>query len=547
MGKGGIYRGVGMAARFTAFISYSHADEKFARRLHRKLELYHLPKHIGDAGMAGQNGQLGKFFRDRDDLPATGDLSRTVREALAVSDALIVICSPSAKASRWVTREIELFRSLYPSRPVLPVLFSGTPETAFPEPLFEGREPLAADFQPAGDGKRLGLLKLVSGLSGVPLDMLVQRDSQRRVKRLSFMTTGAMTGFLVMSALTITAYNSRNEARMQRIETQDMMEFMLTDLSEKIEGSVGELKVLNEVNSRLLQKFQEKGNPDQFDPVERMFYAMVLSADGKNLGDRKLDNQARERFKQAGAITLALITEFPDNPRFLYAHARIENRTGSFFLNGGQYKTAQAYLERAGNYLDRIPPAKRPDDWVRSASFIHGNLCSMHQKIQPSGQNPSLENCREAVRHSQTLHGQDPDNPYRVYDLNFHELFLARAYDIEAQLWAKRGQLEKSRNFYEKARSVRQVYLDRIDALVQKHPDDPLFSSQKMEIYRDFGKLFRDRGLEEKAMEYFNIARKIGKDLIGVDPENQEWRAIFDDIVDLIKEGNLRPTTSSSK
>ncbi len=37
-------------------------------------------------------------------------------------------------------------------------------------------EPLAAERRPHADGKRLGLLKLISGLLGTELDELVQRD-----------------------------------------------------------------------------------------------------------------------------------------------------------------------------------------------------------------------------------------------------------------------------------------------------------------------------------------------------------------------------------
>ena len=41
------------ARRFSAFVSYSHSDEAFARRLHRQLEAYRLPRRLlGKSGEA---------------------------------------------------------------------------------------------------------------------------------------------------------------------------------------------------------------------------------------------------------------------------------------------------------------------------------------------------------------------------------------------------------------------------------------------------------------------------------------------------------------
>ena len=43
-------------------------------------------------------------------------------------------------------------------------------------PTKKRAEPIAADLRDSGDGKRLGLLKIVAGMLGVGLDELVQRE-----------------------------------------------------------------------------------------------------------------------------------------------------------------------------------------------------------------------------------------------------------------------------------------------------------------------------------------------------------------------------------
>ena len=190
--------------QYRAFISYSHADSRFALWLHRKIERFAIPAAPG-AGRV----RLAPVFLDRAELPAATDLSATVRAALARSAALIVIASPHARASRWVDREIALFRELHPDRPVLVALIEGEPDTAFP-PALTGSgaatiEPLAADFRKGADGRRLGLLKIVAGLSGQPLDRLVQRDAQARQRRVMAVTAAALLLSLVLAGLLVLA------------------------------------------------------------------------------------------------------------------------------------------------------------------------------------------------------------------------------------------------------------------------------------------------------------------------------------------------------
>src|SRR5580698_8728143 len=115
--------------RYWAFISYSHKDAAFGRRLHRRLESYALPRRL--VGRSTTQGvvprRLVPIFRDREELPAATDLSTEVRAALARSRCLIVICSPDTPGSAWVSREVELFRELHPERPILAALSDGEP------------------------------------------------------------------------------------------------------------------------------------------------------------------------------------------------------------------------------------------------------------------------------------------------------------------------------------------------------------------------------------------------------------------------------------
>jgi MTH538 TIR-like domain (DUF1863) len=91
-------------ARYAAFISYSHADERWARWLQRSLERYRIPRRLQREVAVDRSlpTRLYPVFRDRDELASATDLDAAIQAALDDSDALIVVCSPAAAASQWV-------------------------------------------------------------------------------------------------------------------------------------------------------------------------------------------------------------------------------------------------------------------------------------------------------------------------------------------------------------------------------------------------------------------------------------------------------------
>ncbi|WP_373490578.1 TIR domain-containing protein, partial [Parasphingorhabdus sp.] len=309
------------AVRFRAFVSYSHADAAIAQKLHRKIETYRLPRRlradrITDAG----DGRLGRIFRDREDLPAAEDLSQSVKQALAESQVLIVICSPDARASIWVAREIELFRSLHPGRPVLAALVRGEPEEAFPALLLAGSEPLAADLRKQGDGWRLGFLKIIAGIADVPLDALVQRDAARRIRRVMAVTGGALVALVAMIGMTIFAIQSRDEAQRQQAEAEGLVEYMLTDLRAGLKG-VGRLDVMTDVNERAMDYYEGQGDLSDMPAESLERRARIFHAWGEDDEKRGDMDEALEKFTKAHRVTETLLNRDPDNPDRIFAHA----------------------------------------------------------------------------------------------------------------------------------------------------------------------------------------------------------------------------------
>src|ERR1051325_164943 len=91
-----------LQTRYYAFLSYSHQDKELADWLHRELERFRVPRAL--RGRLTEHGVIPKrltpIFRDEHDLAAAGDLGGEIKGTLAVSQFLIVLCSPTAAVSR---------------------------------------------------------------------------------------------------------------------------------------------------------------------------------------------------------------------------------------------------------------------------------------------------------------------------------------------------------------------------------------------------------------------------------------------------------------
>jgi tetratricopeptide (TPR) repeat protein len=225
--------------RYVAFLSYSHRNKAETEWLHKALERYHIPKKlVGKETSKGKvPARLIPIFRDRDELSASADLGNELRGALERSEHLIVIASPNSARSTYVQEEIRFFKSLHGEHRVFALIVGGEPyasgmpgredEEAFPVSLrykldAQGQvsdvpaEPIAADIRPGKDGKRLALMKLIAGITGLRLDDLVQREAQRRARRLTYIASGASLGMLLTTGLAVYANQQRIVAVEQR-------------------------------------------------------------------------------------------------------------------------------------------------------------------------------------------------------------------------------------------------------------------------------------------------------------------------------------------
>jgi hypothetical protein len=497
--------------RYAAFLSYSHKDETAARWLHRRLESYRIPRRL--VGSAGEHGsvpaRLTPIFRDREDLPAAGDLSERVRAALAQSRHLVVICSPHSAASLWVAKEIDTFRQLHPGRPVYAAIVEGDPDQCFPRGLAgAGIEPLAADLRPGRDGRRLGFLKLVAGLGGIGLDALVQRDSARRLRRVTAVTVAAVVAMLVMAVLTLLALTARREAQRQRAEAEGLVEFMLTDLRTKLRG-VGRLDVMQAVNERALAYYRREDLRQLSDPsvARRARILRLMGEDEIRLGHMP---RAQAALAESYRLTALQLRARPDDPQRRLEQARNEYWAGQIAALGGDWRSAGLHYRRFSEAAERLLAADPGNvDYLTAAASAALDLGTLQFSNLKDYAAAEQSYARAADRFGKVA-AMGPD---RVEGLRNQ----ANAYGWLADSFYMRG-------LWRKAVDARSAQNAIIGGLYREHPEDRELGFRFAVAERGLGVSFLRIPDKAGARAHLFNAYALVKLIAGTDPDNGEWQ-----------------------
>ncbi len=369
------------------------------------LERYHIPsKLVGRETAVGTvPSRLHPLFRDRDELPASGDLGTELMAALRQSMFLILICSPASAKSRWVNEEVLNFKRMHGEGRVLALICDGEPgdpeRECFPKALQyligpDGElsdklaEPIAADMRKHADGKRLAKFKLIAGLTGLRLDDLIQREAARRARRLTLIATAATIGMVGALALAFYANQQRLVAEHQRQLADKSVEFLtgtfaianpatenprtitvLSILDRASKRAAEELRTEPEVAARLLQTTGEiyinLGLPQESERDLRR--ALALSP---AVGETRarillgLTNGAYGRSDSKAALALVNSAEAAIEPRGDYAPELLAEaaywRAMTRFLDG-DYAKSVVELDTALARFEALPGDHRKE------------------------------------------------------------------------------------------------------------------------------------------------------------------------------------------
>jgi tetratricopeptide (TPR) repeat protein len=514
--------------RYYAFLSYSHKDKELADWLHRELEKFRVPAAL--AGKLTANGviprRLTPIFRDQHDLSAGDDLAVEIEAALAASQFLVVLCSPTAANSRWTNLEIESFKRTRPEGCVLAAVAAGEPfasdmpgredEECFPPALrykYDRRghrtgkraEPLAADFREVGEGRRLAFLKLVAGMLGVGLDELVQREQTRRHRQLAYVAAASLAGMTVTSTLAVTAIQARDAARDQRRQAESLISFMLGDLKDKLEP-IGKLDALDGVGGRVLAYYHNQPIAELSDSaLSQRSQALSLMADVAT--QRGNTDSALRLYREAMAGTAEAIRRKPSDPQRIFDHAQNVFYVGEIAYRSGQLDEAAARFTEYKQLADRMV-ALDPNNmkWRMEVANSRANLGAVRLTQRQFGEASAL--AEQALRAIEALSTFDPKN--RDYQQSL----------VESLAWS--ADAERDDGHLGVAIALRERHVALLNSLLAAS-GDASYRSRLVPGESKLGALYAMRGQADLAAQHMRAAVAQGNELMRIEPNNSNW------------------------
>jgi tetratricopeptide (TPR) repeat protein len=450
--------------RFKAFISYSHRDREWGAWLQSALESYRIPKRL--VGIDSEFGPVPKrltpVFRDREDLSSASDLSATVKESLEASESLIVICSPAAAQSTWVNEEIRYFRSLGRGDRIFALIVDGDPQPddlsqqCFPSALVLGpdgssHEPLAADARKWADGKLLAKLKIFSGILGIRLDDLRQRNMQRRRRNWFVASISTAVLLLVTGTLLLTTLTSQKAVRLQRSNTEELLRYMLGNLK-RLDPIVG-LEVIDEEDQQMLELFRTLGFNDM-DRERLIESGMAWREEGMDSHEHGRLDEAMERFQRSRAAFIELYQREGSTKQALFELGQAEFWVGYVHYDNGELDEARERFIRYGAITRRLINDDPNDaEMVMELSYTLTNLGGVELARTDPDTDKALGLHQSAVQYNQIALVLDPGNGTYQTALNNKLAFLADAWmntcDLGKAIDFRQQNVDLSRELYE--------------------------------------------------------------------------------------------------
>jgi tetratricopeptide (TPR) repeat protein len=486
---------------YKAFISYSHADERWAKTIHRFLESYRIPKRL--VGTESQSGsvprRLRPIFRDRDELASAADLSTVVNEALAASEHLIVVCSPSSAASRWVNEEVLEFKRMGRADRILCLLVDGEPNAsdvpgqAHAECFCE-----ALRFRLGDDGR-------LSDERAEPI--AADARKRRRYRRMAYVASAALAGMAFTLLLAVTAYTARNEAERRREQADNLIGFMLGDLRERL-NEVGRLDVLDSVSEQAMAYFAElpPGDLDDGALARRAEALMQLGQVSLARGDLRA---AGESFGEALRTMLELNTRDPSDLDRLFGLGQAHFWVGYVQWENNDLTSAdvnmRAYHE-ISDRLYRVEPLN--DDYILELGYAFNNLAILSDSRGDT--QGALDYNERMIALGREVHERDEGN-------ETYRRALAEAYSWRGSMLRNDGRLAESRSFYSE-------YFELVREAVTVDPDDTQWLDLFVVASRFLGDSMLDLGQLEEAGDRYREGLATATRLTAIEPDNKRWQ-----------------------
>ncbi|MFN0024620.1 MAG: tetratricopeptide repeat protein [Parvularculaceae bacterium] len=339
---------------------------------------------------------------------------------------------------------------------------------------------------------------------GVGLDDLVRRDAQRRARAARNWVAASATITASMAFAAAYSINQRNEAQVMRGKAETLIEFMLSDLSDRLEP-VGKLDILQAVGGEVLDYYADQ-DLKSLDPAALSRRAQALMKLGQ-VDERRGDlDAALKAYEAAFASTEEQLRRAPSDPDRVFDHAQSVFYVGNVALIRGDYNEGEArfqqYFDMAQTLVefDKVNPK-----WRLEVSYSANNLGALaFNRAKYAASIPYFE---KAVETRRELAGESPDD--RKFKLAYASAlsWLAYAQIAVGENGNALDQLNKEIAIYES-----------LDASASS--EDFLALEKRITAERRVSVAQLSLGNVVEAKFALDRAERIGEMLVGREPDN---------------------------
>jgi len=369
-----------MAFTYEAFFSYRHKplDTEVTKGVFQWFETYRLPSSLRVQGFK----DIGRAFRDTEELAVSRILTETIDEALSSTNVLIVVCSTDTPSSEWVDREVESFIELGRAEHVYPLLIDGDEDTSFPPSLKkipDIHERIMDVRVPGGTAKEIlkkapeQLLKAVADITGCDEARLRRehsfRKSRRTLQRTALIAAALAFTAIVSYVLMLRAQRYREQSQYQEQATLRILDELTYDLPDRladVPGAYSRIASILEGNAETIDTIVKLSTNPSKATLEAAANREKLANARSVLGRYEEALDAQNNALQAYADLAA-----DGDERHVLAYGSSYNNRGSILHAAGRYDEAAADYQKATDILQGMG---NPDRLVLAR--VYGNMAA---------------------------------------------------------------------------------------------------------------------------------------------------------------------------
>ena len=302
--------------------------------------------------------------------------------------------------------------------------------------------------------------------------------------------------------MTTLAIQARNEAARQRAEAEGLVEYMLTDLREKLKG-VGRLDVMNDVNRRAQAYYGDESVNGQ------LLDARVLHAQGDDERIRGNIEGALSKFRLAEKITGRLHQQYPSNPDAIFGHAQSNYWLGYMAEIKGDMRSALDYKELYAVLVRDYSSLKGRDRSARmELGWSHNTLGAAY--LKSANPDKATDHFKRYLAVFSKLVAEKSDDTKARYSL------------MDANAWM--ADAKATQGNFAQARRHREEQVRQLDIMIKSDPANVDWKLRRGLALRALARTLKKQGDLNAALMTVDRALAQLNSRNGFDPANAEWR-----------------------